>query len=69
MVRPSHWVASGPGKFADSDWCVVADPPADAVAPGGVVLCREGTTDPHPDAVAAAALARKVLEESTSAAG
>ena len=57
--RDSCWVASGPAF--GSDWCVEDDAPMELVAPGGVVLCRIGTTEPHPDAQAAAAAGWETL--------
>ena len=59
MVAAETWVAAGPVK--GTDWCVVPDPPDAEVAPGGVVLCWEGTVTPHPDAERAAGSAREIL--------
>jgi hypothetical protein len=58
-ISPVYRVASGPTR--GTDWCVLDNPPRDCVAPGGVVLCDEGTRDPHPDAKRAAQSAWAML--------
>ena len=58
-MHPADHVACGP--TAGTDWCVLADPDPAHVAPGGVVLCQEGTLEPHPDAARAARAARVIL--------
>lgn len=58
-------VARGPVQ--GTDWCVLDHPPADHLAPGGVVLCREGTQEPHEDAARAARSAWEILARYQSA--
>lgn len=53
-------VAQGP--VDGTDWCVLDDPPDVFLAPGGVVLCVEGTLTPHPDAARAACSAWELLD-------
>jgi hypothetical protein len=59
LSRPCGFFALGP--VVGSDWCVVVDPPVELVAPGGLVLCRSGTLEPHVDAQRAAESAWAVL--------
>lgn len=59
MDHLSEFVAQGPVK--DTDWCVVPGSSPNLVAPGGVVLCVEGTTTPHEDAERAAQSAWEML--------
>lgn len=57
-VPRGEWVAKGP--VPGTDWCVV-DAPEVLLAPGRVVLCREGTVEVHPDAARAAQSAWDLL--------
>ena len=52
VTHASHWVAHGPPNTVGgaSDWCVLASPESQHLAPGGVVLCVRGTTEIHPQA-------------------
>lgn len=59
MGAANWWVCRGP-EFG-TDWCVVDTPDTACVAPGGVVLCHQGTKHPHPAAREAAAAAWEVL--------
>lgn len=59
LARPEGFVAAGP--VAGTDWCVLPGSPPSLVAPGGVVLCVEGTLTPHPDAEQAAQSAWEML--------
>jgi hypothetical protein len=59
-VNPSRWVCRGP--VHRTDWCVLPDPDPAHVAPGGVVLCVEGTGTPHADAELAAVSAWEMLD-------
>lgn len=34
-----------------ADWCVLGNPEPKHLAPGGVVLCKRGTTQIHPEAI------------------
>lgn len=58
-THPDHWVASGPVK--GTDWCQLPNIDHRLLAPGGVVLCVEGTTTLHPDAEQAAQSAWELL--------
>lgn len=58
-VSRREFVARGPVK--GTDWCVLEEPAAELVAPGGVVLCVEGTREPHEDAARAAGSAWELL--------
>ena len=58
-VMPPQWVCRGPAHR--TDWCVLDDPNPAHLAPGGVVLCVEGTLTPHPDAARAAESAWEIL--------
>lgn len=60
LERPREFVALGP--VAGTDWCVVPELANTTLeAPGGVVLCHEGTSTPHPGAERAALSAWAVL--------
>lgn len=56
------WQVVCRGPVFGTDWCVLTDPPRELVAPGGVVLCTEGTLTPHPDAQRAATSAWELLK-------
>lgn len=60
MTIVEHWVAIGP--VTGTAWCVLDNAPSDLLAPGGVVLCEEGTSIPHPDAAQAAQSAWAALD-------
>lgn len=55
-----RWVALGP--VTGTWWCVLDQAGPELLAPGGVVLCREATLTPHPDAERAARSAWEVLD-------
>lgn len=60
LGRPREFVALGP--VVGTDWCVVPGLANTTLeAPGGVVLCVEGTITPHPGAERAALSAWAVL--------
>lgn len=60
MKVDTRWVAAGP--TTGTWWCTLDDPATEHVAPGGVVLCVEGSVFPHPDAARAATSAWELLD-------
>lgn len=60
MPHREQWVANGP--ITGSDWRFLNDAQPELIAPGGVVLCWETTTTPHPDAERAAQSAWTILQ-------
>jgi hypothetical protein len=51
-MNTDHRVTFGPVK--GTDWCRLENADPEQLAPGGVVLCGEGSLIPHEDATRAA---------------
>ena len=51
------------GPVKGTDWCRLENADSEQLAPGGVVLCWEGTFTPHEDATRAAASAWALQRE------
>lgn len=53
VTHAPHWVSYGPPNTSGgaSDWCIIDNPEPQHLAPGGVVLCVQGTNQLlHPEA-------------------